>query len=163
MVTGIYSKDEVMDILSAIPDPEIPVVNIREMGMLRDVEISAGGCNVFLMPTYTACPAMHFIECEIVALLERNGLTPAKVTRVIEPVWSTDWMTAEAKEKLRRYGIAPPLRSVVNREQAAENVVCCPRCDSDDTVLISTFGATACKALFKCNHCKEPFEYFKCH
>lgn len=163
MVTATYSKEEILEILSAIADPEIPVVSIQEIGMLRDVVVSEDGYEVFLTPTYTGCPAMGIIEADIKALLEEKGITPVKVTLIYSPAWSTDWMSDEAKEKMRKYGIAPPAHSSCGSIFKTEQEVVCPHCSSQDTEMISRFGATACKALYKCNSCKEPFEYFKCH
>ncbi len=163
MVTGTFTKQDIFRILSAIPDPEIPVVSIEEMGMLRDVEITEEGYNILLTPTYTGCPAMGLIEAEIKAVLQQHHVAPAKVTTVLSPAWTTDWMSARAREKLRAYGIAPPLHSSCDTHPFGEGIVHCPRCGSDDTVVLSRFGATACKALYTCNSCREPFEYFKCH
>ncbi|MBL7684321.1 MAG: phenylacetate-CoA oxygenase subunit PaaJ [Flavipsychrobacter sp.] len=159
----MYTKQEVLDYLSVIADPEIPVVSIQEMGMLQDVIISDSGYEVILTPTYTGCPAMSIIEADIKALLQEKGISPVKVTMVYSPAWTTDWMNDTAKEKMRQYGIAPPMHSSCGNMFMAEQHVHCPHCDSADTNLISRFGATACKALYKCNTCKEPFEYFKCH
>jgi ring-1,2-phenylacetyl-CoA epoxidase subunit PaaD len=159
----MHTKQEVLDYLSVIADPEIPVVTIQEMGMLQDVIISDNGYEVILTPTYTGCPAMSIIEADIKALLLEKGIAPVKVTMVYSPAWTTDWMNDTAKEKMRQYGIAPPMHSSCGSMFLAEQHVHCPHCDSADTNLISRFGATACKALYKCNTCKEPFEYFKCH
>lgn len=131
--------------------------------MLRDVVVQGAGVEVILTPTYTGCPAMGIIEADIKALLETNGIGPVAVKLVYNPAWTTDWMTAEAKEKMRRYGIAPPAHSSCGNIAEAERQVACPRCGSTHTEVISRFGATACKALYKCEECKEPFEYFKCH
>lgn len=160
---SVFSKDDIFRMLSAIPDPEIPVVNIREMGMLRDVVISDQGYEVVLTPTYTGCPAMGLIEAEIKSTLDANKVFPSKVKMVYDPAWTTDWMSDEAREKLRVYGIAPPLSSSCNNSNFLHNLIACPRCGSTNTSMISRFGATACKALYKCDSCKEPFEYFKCH
>lgn len=163
MVTT-HSKEEIFGLLSAIYDPEIPVVTIREMGMLRDVILQGEQCEVIITPTYTGCPAMGIIEQDIIDLLRKNGITEVKVTTSYSPSWTTDWMTAETKEKLRKYGIAPPIHSsCVNWLQPKNLLVSCPRCGSSETSLISQFGSTACKALYSCKSCKEPFEYFKCH
>ena len=163
MVTT-HSKVEIFGLLSAIHDPEIPVVTIREMGMLRDVILQGEQCEVIITPTYTGCPAMGIIEQDIIDLLRKNGITEVKVTTSYSPSWTTDWMTAETKEKLRKYGIAPPIHSsCVNWLQPKNLLVSCPRCGSSETSLISQFGSTACKALYSCKSCKEPFEYFKCH
>lgn len=164
MVTAkSYTKAEIFELLTAIADPEIPVVTIREMGMLRDVHVTDKGVEVIITPTYTGCPAMGIIEADIKALLETNGIAPVTVSMVYDPAWTTDWMTEEAKEKMRRYGIAPPGHTSCGNIVAAEKEIACPRCGSGHTEVISRFGATACKALYKCNDCKEPFEYFKCH
>ena len=163
MVNTLHSREEVLDILSAIADPEIPVVSIREMGMLRDVVVTDNGYEVILTPTYTGCPAMGIIEADIKALLHEKGVQPVTVKLVYHPAWTTDWLTDAAKEKMNRYGIAPPVHSSCADLHKAEKQVHCPRCNSQDTEVISRYGATACKALYKCNSCKEPFEYFKCH
>ena len=152
-----------MRILSVIPDPEIPVVSISEMGMLRDVLINDKGYEIIITPTYSGCPAMGMIEMDIKATLERSGVFPITVKLVQDPAWTTDWMSDAAREKLSKYGIAPPLHSSCIADEFAHNVIQCPRCKSPDTVLLSRFGSTACKSLYKCNSCKEPFEYFKCH
>ena len=152
-----------MKILSVIHDPEIPVVTIEEMGMLRDVIVNNDGIEVLLTPTYTGCPAMGMIEQDIKMTLHANNVRKAKVKLVLDPAWTTDWMTDIAREKLKQYGIAPPLRSTCAQDVFAHNIIECPRCHSNDTVMISRFGATACKALYQCNDCREPFEYFKCH
>lgn len=161
MVANRYTKADIMKMLSAIPDPEIPVVTIEEMGILRDVEITDNGYNVLISPTYTGCPAMGLIDAEIKMTLKAHGAEPFTVTIVIQPVWTTDMLTERAREKMRRYGIAPPAGRAATTSVHAP--VSCPRCGSDNTVMVSRFGATACKALYTCNNCKEPFEYFKCH
>ena len=152
-----------MLILSVIPDPEIPAVNISEMGMLRDVLISDKGYEIIITPTYSGCPAMGMIEMDIKATLESSGVNPVTVKLVQHPAWTTDWMSDEAKEKLSKYGIAPPLHSSCKAGEFLHNVIECPRCKSKNTVQLSRFGSTACKSLYKCENCKEPFEYFKCH
>jgi len=163
MVRSTQSKDEVLEILSVIPDPEIPVVSIREMGMLRDVLITDDGYEVILTPTYTGCPAMGIIEQDIKMTLDSKHVFPVKVKLVFDPAWTTDWISSVAKRKLREYGIAPPVHSSCNLGAFEHNIIQCPQCNSSDTVLLSRFGSTACKSLYKCNSCKEPFEYFKCH
>lgn len=162
MVNVSYSREEIFNWLSDIADPEIPVVSIREIGMLRDVTITDDGCDVVITPTYTGCPAMGIIEADIRALLAQKGLK-ANVKLVYHPAWTTDWITDEAKEKMRKYGIAAPVHSSCGNIEAAEKNVSCPLCGSTHTEVISRFGSTACKALYKCLDCKEPFEYFKCH
>lgn len=153
-----------MQLLSAICDPEIPVVSIEEMGILRDVLLHDNECEVIITPTYTGCPAMGIIEHDIVALLQENGILNPKVTLCYAPSWTTDWMTENTKRKLGDYGIASPLHSSCsNWMNPVAQQIPCPRCNSLNTKVISQFGSTACKALYSCNDCKEPFDYFKCH
>lgn len=160
----MYTKAEIFSYLSAIPDPEIPVLSIQEMGMLRDVTITDDNCEVIITPTYTGCPAMGIIEDDIKTTLHNKGIKSVNVKMVYSPAWTTDWMTSAAKEKMRVYGIAPPTNSVCNKwTVGTEQKIRCPRCNSIHTSIISHFGSTACKALYKCEDCKEPFEYFKCH
>jgi len=163
MVNATITKESVLALLAEIPDPEIPVVSIQEMGMLRDVIIKDDLCEVIITPTYTGCPAMGIIQADILMVLASHHIKPAKVTMVYSPAWTTDWMSDEAKEKLKNYGIAPPLHSSCNSLPGSNLHIICPQCGSKQTEIISQFGSTACKALYKCNSCKEPFEYFKCH
>jgi ring-1,2-phenylacetyl-CoA epoxidase subunit PaaD len=153
--------------LEHLTDPEIPVVTLRELGILRDVTETPDGVEVIITPTYTGCPAMGQIEDDVKASLLQAGI-PARVVTRLAPAWTTDWMSDEAKEKLRVYGIAPPhtTRPDVNvvkfmRHRPAPDEVACPRCGSTHTVVSSQFGSTACKALYKCLDCQEPFDYFK--
>lgn len=164
MVKESYQREEILVLLSEIKDPEIPVVTIEEMGMLRDVILSDKGCEILLTPTYTGCPAMGIIEQDILSTLKEAGIKNAKVTMVFAPAWTTDWMSDTTKEKLIQFGIAAPVHSSCTNWLSPKNVeVKCPKCESTDTKLISQFGSTACKALYSCNHCHEPFDYFKCH
>lgn len=146
--------------LEEILDPEIPVVNIIEMGIVRNVELDGYKCVVTITPTYTACPAMKYIEDNIVKLLLEKGLSPI-VKTVFSPAWTTDWMPDSAKKKLESYGIAPPKHSSCLSDQKEK--LNCPHCKSNQTKIISLFGSTACKSLWKCESCLEPFEHFKCH
>ncbi|MBI3502694.1 MAG: phenylacetate-CoA oxygenase subunit PaaJ [Bacteroidetes bacterium] len=148
-----YSRKEILNLLSEIPDPEIPVINIHELGVLRDVIVNEKEVEIIITPTYSGCPAMKQIENDIVSKLKENGIENVKVKSIFSPAWTTDWITDEAKEKLRKFGIAPPTQRKVK----------CPHCNSENTEVISQFGSTACKALYRCNDCKEPFDYFKCH
>ncbi len=163
MVNTTYTKSQIIDLLAGIPDPEIPVVSIQEMGMLRDVVITEEGYDIIITPTYTGCPAMGRIEQDILGMMEQHDIAPAKVTLTLDPAWSTDWMSDEAREKLRKYGIAPPLHSSCNKARFGDNVIHCPICNSEHTSMVSRFGSTACKSLYRCNSCLESFEYFKCH
>lgn len=152
--------------LEHLTDPEIPVITLRELGILRDVRETPDGIEVVITPTYSGCPAMGQIEDDVRASLEQAGIA-ARVVTQLAPAWTTDWMTDAGKEKLRVYGISPPHQtrqevSVVKftRRVAAEPVAC-PRCGSTHTVVTSQFGSTACKALYRCLDCQEPFDYFK--
>ena len=156
-----YSKKEILNLLSEIPDPEIPVINIQELGILRDVIISEKEIEVVITPTYSGCPAMKQIENDIVSKMKLNGFENVKMKMVYHPAWTTDWLTDEAKEKLRKYGIAPPVP--LSSRRGVRGEAKCPHCKSENTELVSQFGSTACKALYKCIDCKEPFDYFKCH
>ncbi|AJX33504.1 1,2-phenylacetyl-CoA epoxidase subunit PaaD [Burkholderia oklahomensis] len=164
------------DALEAVPDPEIPVVSIRELGILRDVRRAAGGMlEVVITPTYSGCPAMQQIAEDIDAALRQAGVAPHRTVTVLAPAWTTDWITADAREKLRAYGIAPPVGhcgSVGDTGAApAQRVVrfmpkplaapVCPRCGSAHTERLAQFASTACKALYRCVDCREPFDYFK--
>lgn len=152
---------DLLNILKEIPDPEIPVINIVELGIVREAkQVSENEAEIIITPTYSACPAMYSIEDDIVKLMEQNGIS-AKVRTVISPVWTTDWITDEARKKLFDYGIVPPEKGA---EKTALNIpVKCPRCQSSNTKEISRFGSTLCKASYQCNDCLEPFDYFKCH
>ena len=174
-------------ILADVPDPEIPVVSIRELGILRDVRLTASGVEVLITPTYSGCPAMEQIKDDVVAALARHQIN-ATVTLQLAPAWTTDWMTPAARDKLRAYGIAPPhtvapgtvtgkviqftpktaanyaYRTRATGQFDGKNAmisVNCPQCGSANTTETSHFGSTACKALYKCLDCLEPFDYFK--
>jgi ring-1,2-phenylacetyl-CoA epoxidase subunit PaaD len=159
-------KQKVWDILATVTDPEVPVLTIVDLGILRDVIISplleGSGevVEVIITPTYTGCPAMDMISMNIRLALIENGCTKIKITSVLSPAWTTDWMSETGKQKLKEYGIAPPWSSASTNQ---EPIIQCPQCNSTNTKLISQFGSTACKALYQCQDCKEPFDYFKCH
>ena len=160
--------DEVWAALDTLTDPEIPVVTLREMGILRDVRVAAdGSMEVVITPTYSGCPAIEQMEDDVRATLQQLGVTARLVTQ-LAPAWTTDWMSEVARQKLRDYGIAPPSAcgqptQVIQfaSHRAAPDVVPCPRCGSHDTTETSHFGSTACKSLYKCLSCMEPFDYFK--
>jgi ring-1,2-phenylacetyl-CoA epoxidase subunit PaaD len=158
---------EIWTILSEVCDPEIPVLTILDLGIVRDVHVLNDALSgdisieVCITPTYSGCPAMDMIAMNIRLALLEHGYKNIKVTSVLSPAWTTDWMTENGKRKLEKYGIAPP----VNRSDLgvlAGNVPC-PQCHSINTLLLSEFGSTACKSLYQCQDCKEPFDYFKCH
>ena len=160
--------DRVRELLRAIPDPEIPVVSIEELGILRDVNETPGGeLEVVITPTYSGCPAMGQIEDDVRALLARHAIRARVVTR-LAPAWSTDWIGEDARRKLREFGIAPPNAQAPQgkvvqfaRRAAGTDTVACPHCGSHNTTETSHFGSTACKALYKCLDCREPFDHFK--
>ncbi len=166
------SVDEVWAWLSTLTDPEIPVVTLKEMGILRHIEVGEQAIEVTITPTYSGCPAMSHIHDDIVRVLAERGL-PAKVHTQLSPAWSTDWMDAVTHRKLREYGIAPPSGAAPVSGQGASPVrvtrlrpgpaVPCPRCGSAETTQTSYFGSTACKAMYKCLSCLEPFDHFKPH
>lgn len=159
------SEKEIFDLLDTVCDPEIPVLTIADLGIIRGVKIHEDDqIEVIITPTYSGCPAMNSIEVGIKATLQDAGFDHVKVTTVLSPAWTTDWMTEEGKAKLKEYGIAPPVGSVSKRALFGEDPeIPCPHCGSVKTEMISQFGSTACKSLYKCHSCLEPFDYFKCH
>ena len=160
------SVDQIWNILKDVPDPEVPVLTVQDLGIIRDIHLHDDEVEVVITPTYSGCPAMDMIATNIRLALLENGFKNIKVTTVLSPAWTTDWMSEEGKQKLKAYGIAPPnpKQQVCNNELfAPHEIVQCPRCDSYHTHRISEFGSTACKALYQCDECSEPFDYFKCH
>jgi len=147
------------ELLGNVSDPEIPVLSLLDLGVVRDVTVSGGKVNVTITPTYAGCPAMTAIRADIESTLAAAGYEQVEVRQQLSPAWSTDWMTDRGREKLRDYGIAPPLRS--SGGMPGESIEC-PRCRSTEVDKISEFGSTACKALYRCRDCLEPFDYFKC-
>ena len=150
-------------ILGRVPDPEIPVISVTELGIVRDVQAIDDVVDVVVTPTYSGCPATEVIERSIREALTAAGAAQVRVTTQLAPAWTTDWIEPQAREKLRIYGIAPPAVRSADQVQPLQFVprVDCPRCGSADTERLSQFGATACKALYRCRTCREPFEYFK--
>ncbi len=146
-----------------VVDPEIPVLTIADLGVLRDIAVTDGHVEVAITPTYSGCPAMNMIAVEIELALARAGISASKIRTVLSPAWTTDWMSDEGRRKLREYGIAPPRASGSRRALFGEQQVACPQCGSEDTEVLSEFGSTSCKALWRCKRCREPFDYFKCH
>ncbi len=144
------STDTIWGILKTIPDPEIPAVSIVDLGIIRDVQYDDDMFNITITPTYIGCPAMSFIKEEIINNMESQGVINYQVKTSLAPPWTTDWMSDEVKAKLKDAGIAPPSKNVI-----------CPQCDSMEVEVISNFGSTACKALYKCLSCAEPFHHFK--
>ena len=159
------SSDSIFTLLSEIPDPEIPVISITDLGIIRNINSVDDKLIISITPTYSGCPAMKQIEDDIKIKLKENGFTNVEIKMVYAPAWTTDWINDDAKEKLRKYGIAPPEHSTIDKRVLMgleERVVKCPKCGSKNTTMISQFGSTACKSLYKCTDCLEPFDYFKC-
>jgi ring-1,2-phenylacetyl-CoA epoxidase subunit PaaD len=160
----MYTEKEIWEILSEVEDPEIPVLTVIDMGIIRSVSMEGDLTTVVISPTYSGCPAMKTIETDIAEILEEKKVGNFKIITQLSPAWTTDWMSESGKEKLRQTGIAPPVGSSSDKGLLMSKIktVNCPRCGSADTHLISQFGTTACKALYKCNTCLDPFDYFKC-
>ena len=153
--------------LEQVTDPEIPVISVVELGIVRNLDIDAeNNCVVTITPTYSGCPAMDVIAQEITTTLQKLGVKQVKIVHQLSPAWTTDWMHASGKEKLRDYGIAPPVQQVIDissLNRISEPQIDCTLCGSKNTRLLSQFGSTSCKALYRCNDCLEPFDYFKAH
>lgn len=153
------TKETILSILEQVPDPEIPVLSILDLGIVRDVIVNDEEIEVFVTPTYSGCPATDAINLDIRLKLIEQGYKKVKITQKLSPAWTTDWITDSGRQKLKLYGIAPPGKLNGGNGEIVE----CPQCHSSNTKLLSQFGSTACKALYQCNDCKEPFDHFKCH
>jgi len=190
-LSAIPDVAQVWTWLAEVSDPEIPVISIVDLGIVRDVQVvadgaDAGACTVTITPTYSGCPAMQVIADAITDALHAHGVTDIRLQNQLSPAWTTDWMSEEGRAKLTGYGIAPPAQQVIDisglragsgRQDAVANsalsaisrraqprlTVACPNCGSSHTAITSQFGSTPCKALYKCLDCREPFDYFKCH
>ncbi len=149
-------------VLDRVTDPELPFLTIRDMGILRGVTLDGDTLEVVITPTYSGCPAMDVIASDVETALVKAGFTDIRVSRVLSPAWTTDWLSADAREKLRANGIAPPEKASGKRALFSQVETHCPKCGSADTERVSEFGSTACKAHYRCLSCHEPFEYFKC-
>jgi ring-1,2-phenylacetyl-CoA epoxidase subunit PaaD len=160
----LISNEHILSLLNEIPDPEIPVISIVELGVIREVKPDGNFIEVIITPTYSGCPAMKQMEADVRKKLTENGFEKIKITTVFNPAWTTDWMSLEARQKLQDYGIAPPEESTNDKSFLTNKpkFITCPRCKSKNTVMVSQFGSTACKALYKCHDCLEAFDYFKC-
>ena len=172
MTSQAASTQQVWDWLGQVPDPEIPVISVVDLGIVRDVQWQDDECVVTITPTYSGCPAMQVIAESVTEALREHGIAKVKLVSQLSPAWTTDWMSAEGREKLKGYGIAPPAQQVIDISGLKSGVertamptlnVICPNCGSSHTQLTSQFGSTPCKALYKCLDCLEPFDYFKCH
>jgi ring-1,2-phenylacetyl-CoA epoxidase subunit PaaD len=163
VIKSNISTSIIWQILENVTDPEVPVLTITDLGIVRDVKLNGNDVEVVITPTYTGCPAMDMIAMNIKLALIAKGYHNIKIISVLAPAWTTDWMTEDGKRKLKEYGIAPPQLLIKGADNLSNPVIKCPQCNSSNTKLISEFGSTACKALYQCNDCKEPFDYFKCH
>jgi ring-1,2-phenylacetyl-CoA epoxidase subunit PaaD len=172
----VLSAAQVWSWLAEVSDPEIPVISIVDLGIVRDVRLDDGACTVTITPTYSGCPAMQVIADAITGALHAHGVLDVRLQNQLSPAWTTDWMSEEGKAKLSGYGIAPPAEQVVDisglrtgalaaisRRPRPPVAIACPNCGSSHTGITSQFGSTPCKALYKCLDCREPFDYFKCH
>ena len=170
-VTTLPHTDQIWEWLSQVPDPEIPVISLTDLGIIRDVQWQGDTLVVTVTPTYSGCPATGVINLDIETALRSHGIERLELKRQLAPAWTTDWITAEGREKLRAYGIAPPvdgtaadgvLAGRVSRLMGDNLTIQCPRCGSTKTQKVSQFGSTPCKASYRCTDCLEPFDYFKC-
>ena len=155
MNTSAPDIASVWTLLETVVDPEIPVLTVADLGIIRDVHLIENGVEVVITPTYSGCPAMNMIEVQIMAALKEAGYQDVRIKTVLSPAWTTDWITEEGMAKLEKFGIAPPIKN--------QEVPNCPQCGSPHSKLLSQFGSTACKSLWQCQECREPFDHFKCH
>ncbi|MBX3068458.1 MAG: phenylacetate-CoA oxygenase subunit PaaJ [Microbacteriaceae bacterium] len=156
-------SQRVWDIAATVCDPEVPVLTIEDLGVLRSAELKNGVALVTLTPTYSGCPAMDTMKADVESALHSGGFKEVKVTLSLAPAWTTDWMSEDGKRKLEKFGIAPPSGHASAGKVSLSLKVKCPRCGSLDTKELTRFGSTSCKALYSCNQCLEPFDYFKVH
>lgn len=159
----VITKERIWELMEEVFDPEVPVLTIVDLGVLRDVVKEGEGWKIIITPTYSGCPAMKRIEDDIIEKLAEHDIKNVKVENVLSPAWTTDWLSESGRRKLKEYGIAPPVDEVDKSVLFSEpHIVPCPKCDSRNTKMISQFGSTACKAHYQCQECLEPFDYFKC-
>ena len=151
--------DRLHQLLGSVVDPEIPVLTLANLGVIREVRYDNGSVDITITPTYAGCPAMKTMREDIERTLAKEGYDDVTVRECLSPAWTTDWISEEGREKLRAYGIAPPAKTSCGKTIES---IACPQCSSEDVKQISEFGSTACKALYQCHGCLEPFDYFKC-
>jgi ring-1,2-phenylacetyl-CoA epoxidase subunit PaaD len=170
----VMTEEQIWALLESVPDPEVPVLSVVDLGVVRGVAIEASAplsltsdeqsVTITITPTYSGCPAMDMISMGIRMALIEAGVKNVQIVQQLSPAWTTDWMSEAGKQKLKEYGIAPPLSNTIVDELFGEDhKIQCPQCNSMNTELVSQFGSTSCKALYRCLDCKEPFDYFKCH
>ncbi len=162
MVNNTIATNAIWKILESVKDPEVPVLSVVDLGVIRAVALDGQEVKVTITPTYTGCPAMDMISMQIRMALNAAGYQTT-IQTILSPAWTTDWITENGKQQLKAYGIAPPVGKSFDQAYLEDIIVPCPQCNSTHTVSVSQFGSTACKALYKCETCKEPFDYFKCH
>ncbi len=167
VATQAATEERIWQLLEEVSDPEVPVLSILDLGIVRQVEVEGQAVTVTITPTYSGCPAMNTIATDIRLRLLAEGITQLTIHNQLSPAWTTDWMSAAGREKLEAYGIAPPVNGTATGHLlnlfGQVTAVRCPLCKSENTHLVSQFGSTACKAFYQCNDCHEPFDYFKCH
>ena len=163
--TGNVQEEKIWQILEEVKDPEVPVLSVVDLGIIRSVKVQDELISIMITPTYSGCPAMDVIRMDIRLKLMEKGLRNVNITQSLSPAWTTDWMSEEGKRKLKDFGIAPPnpKQQFCSTDMFRQEAVQCPRCQSFHTELVSQFGSTACKAMYKCLDCLENFDYFKCH
>lgn len=159
----MVSEEQIYSYLKNVCDPEVPVLTILDLGIVRDIEINKDSIHIKITPTYSGCPAMNTIASNIKFELLAQGFQNITVEETLSPPWTTDWMTEDGKRKLKEFGIAPPQYKLKENPDEEDAIVPCPKCESKNTELVSQFGSTSCKALYKCKDCLEPFDYFKCY
>lgn len=161
----VVDKLHIEDVLKNVTDPEIPVLTIQDLGIYQGFETAGEKVTVLITPTYTGCPAMDMISVNVKSAMEEAGYNSVDVKLILSPIWTTDMISEEGHRKLKEYGIAPPVEKTSDKSHLSgeDKVVPCPQCESKNTQVVSQFGSTACKALYKCNDCLEPFDYFKCY
>lgn len=157
----MLNESLVWQLLDDVKDPEIPVVSVVEMGIIREVQVAGGNVRVVMTPTFSGCPALETMRSDIEERLHQAGAQQVDVSLTLSPPWTSDWITAEARQKLKDFGLAPAPQFAGSLELAWLDVVTCPDCDSQDTVLKNSFGSTLCRAIYFCNACQQPFEQFK--
>lgn len=164
-MSSVIGDSKVLEILQKVYDPEIPVLSIIDLGIVHSVKWVDEKLKIEITPTYTGCPAMDMIAVDIKAILQDAGYENVEVKLVLTPAWTTDWITDNGKKVLKAYGIAPPVEKTTDKSfiQNESKKIACPQCGSENTELVSLFGSTPCKSLYKCLDCSEPFDYFKCH
>jgi ring-1,2-phenylacetyl-CoA epoxidase subunit PaaD len=161
----MIDEKEIWTLLEEVKDPEVPVLSVVDLGIIRSVNTSRERIDIVITPTYSACPAMDVISMDIRLKLIEKGYRNVHIQQQLSPAWTTDWMSEEGKKKLKAFGIAPPnpKQQFCTTDMFRQEAVQCPRCDSWHTELISQFGSTACKSMYRCVDCKEAFDHFKCH